>query len=93
MKSGSKINQEMNQVWWTIDAISEPANPCFLQRVLANKMRFSETRRSENPLKNNQTEISYLKNLNGFDVKLSSNYSLMSKITDYGANIEVSGTF
>ena len=46
-----------------------------------------------NPLKNNQTEISYLKNLNGFDVKLSSNYSLMSKITDYGANIEVSGTF
>ena len=45
------------------------------------------------PLKNNQTEISYLKNLNGFDVKFSSNYSLMSKIPDYGANIEVSGTF
>ena len=46
-----------------------------------------------NPLKNNQTEISYLKNINGFDVKLSSNYSLMSKIPDYGANLEVSGTF
>ncbi len=46
-----------------------------------------------NPLENNQTEISYLKNLNGFDVKFSSNYSLMSKIPDYGANLEVSGTF
>jgi hypothetical protein len=45
------------------------------------------------PLKNNKTEISYSKNLNGFDVKFSSNYSLMSKIPDYGANIEVSGTF
>ena len=45
------------------------------------------------PLKNNKTEISYLKNLNGFDVKFSSNYSLMSKIPDYGANLEVSGTF
>ena len=46
-----------------------------------------------NPLENNQTEISYSKNLNGLDVKFSSNYSLMSKIPDYGANIEVSGTF
>ena len=45
------------------------------------------------PLKNNKTEISYSKNLNGLDVKFSSNYSLMSKIPDYGANLEVSGTF
>jgi len=27
------------------------------------------------------------------DIRMSSNYSLMSQIPDYGANIEVSGTF
>ena len=45
------------------------------------------------PLKNNETSIDYTKNINGFDVKVSSNYSLMSQIPDYGANIEVSNTF
>ena len=45
------------------------------------------------PLQNNQTELSYLKNINGFDVKVSSNYSLMNEIPDYGANIEVSTNF
>ena len=46
-----------------------------------------------NPLKNNETSIYYTKNINGFDIKVSSNYSLMSEISDYGANIEVSSTF
>ena len=46
-----------------------------------------------NPLKNNQTELSYVKDVNGFDVKVSSNYSLMSAIPDYGATIEVLSTF
>jgi len=45
------------------------------------------------PLQNNQTELSYIKNINGFDVKINSNYSLTSKIPDYGANIEVSSVF
>ena len=45
------------------------------------------------PLQNNQTELSYIKNINDFDVKINSNYSLTSKIPDYGANIEVSSTF
>ena len=45
------------------------------------------------PLQNNQMEISYVKDVNGFDVKVISNYSLMSEIPDYGANIEVSSTF
>ena len=35
----------------------------------------------------------YKRNINGFDVKFGSNYSLMSHIPDYGANIEVSSTF
>ena len=45
------------------------------------------------PLKNNETSIDYTKNINGFDVKVSSNYSLMSEIPDYGANIEILSTF
>lgn len=45
------------------------------------------------PMNNNNTEISYLKELGNFNLKLKSNYSLFSKIPDYGANIELSGTF
>ena len=45
------------------------------------------------PLKNNETTIGYTKNINGLNFKISSNYSLMSQIPDYGANIEVSSTF
>ena len=45
------------------------------------------------PLENNQMELSYVKDVNGFDVKVGSNYSLMSEIPEYGANIEVSSTF
>ncbi len=46
-----------------------------------------------NPIQNDQTELSYTKNINGFDLKINSNYSLASNIPDYGANIEVSSTF
>ncbi len=45
------------------------------------------------PLNNNKTKLSYLKNLGNFKLKLNSNYNLFSKIPDYGANIELSGTF
>ncbi len=45
------------------------------------------------PTNNNKTEISYLKELGNFKLKLKSNYSLFSKIPDYGANVEFSGTF
>ena len=45
------------------------------------------------PINNNKTEISYLKNFDNFKLKLNSNYNLFSKIPDYGANIEFSGTF
>ena len=45
------------------------------------------------PLKNNEASIDYTKNINGFDVKVSSNYSLMSEIPDYAANLEISNTF
>ena len=45
------------------------------------------------PMQNNQMELSYVKDVNGFDVKVSSNYSAVSQIPDYGANIEVSTKF
>ena len=45
------------------------------------------------PLQNNQMELSYVKEVNGFDIKVSSNYSMVSQISDYGANIEVSNNF
>jgi hypothetical protein len=45
------------------------------------------------PTNNNNTEISYLKNFGNFNLKLNSNYSLFSKIPDYGANLEISGIF
>ena len=44
-------------------------------------------------MNNNNAAISYLKKLGSLDLKISSNYSLFSNIPDYGANIELSGTF
>ncbi len=44
-------------------------------------------------LENDKASLNYKRDLNGLDVKVSSNYSLMSQIPDYGANIEVSSTF
>ncbi len=45
------------------------------------------------PMNNNNTEISYLKEIGNFNLKLKSNYSLFSKIPDYGANLEIFGIF
>ena len=44
-------------------------------------------------LDNDKASLSYKRDLNGFDIRMSSNYSLMSAIPDYGATIEVSSTF
>ena len=39
------------------------------------------------------TNLSLTNNLNGFDLKMSSNYNFLSDVPDYGANIEVSNKF
>ena len=44
-------------------------------------------------LDNDKASLSYKRDLNGFDIRMSSNYSLMSQIPDYGASIEVVNTF
>jgi len=44
-------------------------------------------------LDNDKASLSYKRDLNGLDIKVSSNYSLMSQIPEYGATIEVVNTF
>jgi uncharacterized protein YhjY with autotransporter beta-barrel domain len=39
------------------------------------------------------TGLNISKNINGFDIKLGSNYSLMSQIPDYGVNLKISNKF
>ena len=45
------------------------------------------------PLKNNYANLSYAKDIGNFNLKFNSNYSSINRISDYGANIELSGTF
>lgn len=44
-------------------------------------------------LENETARINFNRVISGFDIKLGSNYNLMSQIPDYGANIEVSSKF
>ena len=44
-------------------------------------------------LDNDKASLSYKRDLNGFDIRMSSNYSMASQIPDYGAAIEVARTF
>ena len=39
------------------------------------------------------TSLSLTNNVNGFDLKMSSNYNFLSDVPDYGANIEISNKF
>ena len=45
------------------------------------------------PLNQNYANVSFNKNLGNLNLKLNSNYSLFDKIPDYGASLEISGTF
>ena len=40
-----------------------------------------------------KTSLSLTNNVNGFDLKMSSNYNFISDVPDYGANIEISNKF
>ena len=44
-------------------------------------------------LDNDKASLTYKKNLNSFDIKMSSNYNFMGEIPDYGANLEISNKF
>ncbi len=42
---------------------------------------------------NDKASLNYNRDLNGFDIKMSSNYNFMGEIPDYGANLEISNKF
>ena len=44
-------------------------------------------------LDNDKAFLNYKRNINGFDFTVGSNYSLVSEIPDYAANIKISNTF
>ncbi len=44
-------------------------------------------------LDNNKASLNYKRNLSGFDINISSNYSLISEIPEYGTNLELRNTF
>ena len=44
-------------------------------------------------LNENKAVLDYKKNVNGFDITVGYNYTLMSQISDYDANIEISSSF
>jgi len=44
-------------------------------------------------LDNDKAILDYKRNINDFDITVSSNYSLISEIPDYGANLKISNTF
>jgi len=70
----------------------------YSERFIVKLSRSKEEDNSEfaldfDPLLDNSANLSYVKNLNGFDIKVSSNYSMERQIPDYVANIEVSSSF
>ena len=63
-------------------------------------VKFSKTKEDDtqfafdfDPLSNNFANLSYAKDIGNFNLKFNSNYSSINRISDYGANIELSGTF
>ena len=63
-------------------------------------IKFSKTKEDDtqfafdfDPLMNNFANLSYAKDIGNFNLKFNSNYSSINRIADYGANIELSGTF
>ena len=68
-------------------------NETFIIKISKSKEDNTQFVFDFDPLSNNLTNLSYLKDFGNFNLKLNSNYSLFNKIPDYGANIELSGTF
>ena len=63
-------------------------------------IKFSKSKEENNqfaldfdPINNNNTKVSYLKQIGNLNYNLSSKMNLLSKIKDYGVNFEISGTF
>ena len=65
----------------------------FIIKVSRSKEENSQFAFDFDPLTNNKANFSYAKDIGNFNLKLNSNYSSINNISDYGANIELFGTF
>ena len=67
---------------------------CFNSNAIAESNKFkSKDIEYAMSLDNDKASLDYKRNINGLDFTVSSNYSLVSKIPDYGANLKISNTF
>ena len=68
-------------------------NENFIIKISKSKDEDTQFAFDFDPLSNNLAKLSYVKDINNFNLKLNSNMNLFTKISDYGANIEVSNKF
>ena len=68
-------------------------NENFIIKISNSKEEDTQFAFDFDPLSNNSAKLSYVKDINNFNLKLNSNMNLFTKISDYGANIEVSNKF
>ena len=68
-------------------------NENFIIKISKSKDEDTQFAFDFDPLSNNSAKLSYVKDINNFNLKLNSNMNLFTKISDYGANIEVSNKF
>ena len=68
-------------------------NETFIIKISKSKEEDSEFAFDFNPLSNNLANLSYSKHSGNFNYKLNSKMNLLSRIPDYGANIQISGNF
>ena len=68
-------------------------NENFIIKISKSKEEDTQFAFDFDPLSNNSANLSYVKDINNFNLKLNSNMNLFTKISDYGANLEVSSKF
>jgi hypothetical protein len=68
-------------------------NENFIIKISKSKDEDTEFAFNFDPLLNDSAKLSYVKDINNFNLKLNSNMNLFTKISDYGANLEVSSKF
>ena len=68
-------------------------NETFIIKISKSKEENTQFAFDFDPLSNNSANLSYVKDINNFNLKLNSNMNLFTRSPDYGANIEISGKF
>jgi len=68
-------------------------NETFIIKISKSKEEDTQFAFDFDPLSNNSANLSYVKDINNFNLKLNSNMNLFTRSPDYGTNIEISGKF